>query len=565
MFLILQGCIYFDLLPKETQDLILTFLDDKARRLLRSTNVYWFTKIYYSHFTIYFAHSAMLPDLIQTFQRYSKPIGLRFEKTKEFGPSYTTLGVLTNLTALEVDPERYVEPNFVNFNAIELYRFTTLTNLQRFSFNYLGVNEHTQHFPNLTYLEAWPLTPDERMNHLKGLLNLQHLNYMMRVLDDDDLIARLDNPAALTALNITGAADLLQVDSATVAKLSNLSKLSFESRETLFPFSQLPQLEWLDVFASQFDDFSLVPNLTFLKISTGRNSRPHDFQQLAALTNLRSLSVRLPITDQHYSFLSKMTNLERMEAFTSTPDATLTGEFMKFINSSKLTSILCYSATILYASHLTNLVHCTFRAPQEFEYNFQLSQVTNLQSHPLISARCFPNVKHWMVYLHPTSPLLTISALTSLQHLESINLPVINADTQRILGRVTRLTELRVSYSSAFEYNFEVLQSLTALKVLQLQKRSNEPIAFTGLPQALLKLPNLESLRLLGMVNDHVLTVVVGMTNLTELWLDGPQTNGIDERIFSRLTNLHCLSLSQEGQSNWHQLNLPFLYDFKRK
>ena len=117
---------------------------------MRSTSTEWFDIINKDEFTIYFARPTTLPDLIQSFSRHSKPIGLRFEKTISLDSSFTSLAILTNLTKLEVEPSKHLP--FELKVELDLRYFTALTKLQHFAFGRCIILPHLQHFGALTKL-----------------------------------------------------------------------------------------------------------------------------------------------------------------------------------------------------------------------------------------------------------------------------------------------------------------------------------------------------------------------------------------------------------------------------
>jgi hypothetical protein len=556
-------------LPQELKNTILSYLDDKTRRMMRSTSTDWSEIINYDQFTIYFMRLSAIPALVKTFSRYNKPIGLTFAKT--IGPidkSYTMLGTLTNLTMLEVESRvEFSLSGKSNFAQEDLNHFTTLTNLQHLNFRNLQLTDkETQHLHNLTYLTVG----SKAFENLKYLTKLQRLQYLPVVIKSpENIIAKLGNPSALKFLATNGG---MVLDAQSVAKLSNLSKVSIDSHNELFPFNKLPNLESLWISSDRFADFSVNTKLTFLHIaakpsrsrSLVMSAMNHDYQQLTALTNLRELSLHIQLQDDQYSFLNKLTNVEMLRVLQR--GIPLHGKFMQFVNSSNLTSIVIPALEKMeFISHLTNLQCIQVGSGTRNPCNsFQLKNVTKLIGPYLESTTVFPNLKQLQVYnnLDVDSDLLS-----SLTQLESLQLETIMNPSLQLLAGLTNLTELiaRVDNNTDHPYDFEVLTHLTNLKILRLW----DNLEYKRLPsrvlwKAIRKLTNLESLSLFH-INADSLKTITRLRKLKHLSIVGPEAENFDDAKFSRLTNLQTLTLSTGLMGHFTsnrecKLNLPYLY-----
>jgi hypothetical protein len=566
----------------------LSYLDDRTRRMMRSTSTDWAEIINYDQFTIYFMRPSTIPALVKTFSRYNKPIGLTFAKT--IGPidkSYTMLGALTNLTMLQVEPRKFIRGSS-NFEEADLLHFTALTDLHQFSVGVFNLFSYLRNFTNLTRLEApssfYNLTAD-LLDDMQYLTKLRHFGMSLpyNAKDSIDIIAKLGKSTALKTLELEDDQGFLKFEEESVAQMSNLSKVSIGCRDVLFPFNKLPNLESLWISSDRFADFSVNTKLTFLSIEARGTKRippkisatNHDYQQLTALTNLRQLSLHLSLKDHQFSFLKQLTQLEDLYV-AEKGIIGLTGHLLSFVNSSKLTRLHVPSPkSMAHLSHLTNLQEIQFSyasAPEGAD--FTLTSVTNLLASNMSIACHFPNIKRlrWFDPSH-TPDLSNHTALSSLSHLEALYLSTIDNPTLQLLTAHVTLTELRftVDNNTASAYDFEGLEQLTALKILGLSDhRDGHRLNCAKLWQSIAKLSNLESLKMFH-INEASIEVLEGLPNLKFLDITGPEAQKFAsefpfEAKLSRLTDLQTLTLSRGFASMlgdlqyYRNLNLPYLY-----
>lgn len=584
-------------MPKELQDTIVSYLDDRSRRPMRSTSTNWFKLINYDHFRIYFARSSNIPDIVKTFSRYSKPIGLEFTKTIEAVNkySYMMLAALTNLTMLQIEPRKHF---IQNLTVADQIHFSTLTALQRLSIGQYNMLPYSRHFTNLTYLEAQfgfsDFKPDV-VDNLQHLPRLEHLKlslpYIGVTLEQQfNVIAKLGNCSALKSLELEDDVGVLQFDSKTVAKMSNLSKVSVACRDVVFPFNQLPNLESLRISSDRFDDFSMSTKLTFLSIEArGTKGQPpiisaktHDYQQLTALTSLKVLELKLSLQDEQYSFMNKLTKLEILSVKEKDiNNVELTGEFLLFVNSSSLTRLdIPTPHNASHVSHFTNLREIYFCKPANRETNFApfdtLTSVTRLHCHGVPSIlRHMPNLKRLRLQNEVYQPDFSRhSILSSLSQLESFGTTTVDNNVLQLVTGHINLTELSCTLQRVEgQYDFDGLARLTKLKKLALQCQAAEiRMNCDTLWAAIDKLTNLEQLEMFH-IDENSVKVLEHLPHLKELSVQGPEAQNfvlqfsIEEQL-SRLTNLQTLAFT--GQFIFDHssdlpltLDLPYLYQCK--
>ena len=93
-----------------------------------------------------------------------------------------------------------------------------------------------------------------------------------------NVVSKFGNYSALKELTIHDDEGVITFEEESVAKMSNLSKVSIECRDVLFPFSKLPNLESLRISCDRFDDFSTCTKLTWLSIEV-RGTKNNNHRQ----------------------------------------------------------------------------------------------------------------------------------------------------------------------------------------------------------------------------------------------------------------------------------------------
>lgn len=485
---------------------------------MRATSTEWMTIINYDHFTIYFARHSTLEDIVRTFQRYQKPIGLRFEKTIPVIDShYTILAQLSNLTRLEVEEGVYSRSNRPLFYSDDLKHFTALTALQKFDFNDLSITKLIiDHFANLTQLSMQAV--------------------------DSDLIAKLSNPQRLRELEISDyPSATVEFDEMSVAKLSNVSSLNFSGRRSFFPFSKLPNLESLQLYTQRYDDFSTCSKITWLHIE---DTTETTLSQLEALANLKHAKFFLNNDDQ-LRFLSKMTNLECLELHERRA-LEMTGQAVDFLQpSSKLTKLRVMALTSVETiNRFTNLQDLEFQRvgrTVQADWSLQFTRVTRLTVRDVSAASFFPNLRGLLVYnKFSFNACQFISSLTDLESL-STSWNIDNA-TLQLFGTLTKLTLLATLFDETETYDCHVLQSLTNLTYLKMWPALiRAEVEHRGLWQSIAKLTNLERLEVFC-IDDEGIQVLESLPGLKHLNLR-MRYDRFDEGRLTNLTNLQTVVL----------------------
>ena len=512
--------------------------------MMRSTSTKWFNIINYDDFAIYFAKSLILPELIQTFSRYSNPIGLSFENEgveSIMSHNCTMLASLTNLTKLEFNSHK------IRLLQLDPRHFSTLTNLQRFSIS-VSIAPYLQYFTNLTKLvipRDYYLDPNhlDKLQYLTKLQKFQFVLYKGKT--EINVISKLGNPSLLKSLNINDEYGRLTFDSESVMKMSRVSKVSIVCSNVLFPVSKLPNLESLSISSDRFDDFSTCTKLTKLEINAPEIPS-HDFQQLTALYKLKYLSLRSNLKDDQFEFLSKMTDLESL-SIEEKSDVELTGQYLEYINSSRFTKVTTPAlAKAEFMSHLTSLeeIRLDTKIMPKVTNPFELRNVTCLVAPDLIEVPIFPNLKKFKAP-YVAGGFAHVSQLTLLSQLESLDLNrIIDIETFLLIAKQTRLTELRIELISSQDYNFEVLDRLTNLKILELKMSGKRRILPTDVIwEPIASLTNLEELNMFQ-IDEKSVASVKKLPKLKKLYLTGEQVANFDERNLSGLTDLKVVKLS---------------------
>ena len=513
----------------------------------------------------------MLPELIQTFSRYSNPIGLRFEKVVSIDSTYTMLASLTNLTRLQIDATKK------RFFKLDPQDFSTLTKLQCFSVGSLVV-PYLQYFTNLTKLVI-PRSIRLDINQLDGLQHLKKLEKFRfdvpyGLTTELNVISKFGNLASLRSINIQDDDGTVTFDSDSVTKMSRVSKVSIECRDILFPFSKLPNLESLSISSDRFDDFSTCTNLTNLSIEVrGSKKIPpkisaydHDYQQLTALYKLKYLNLRTALKDNQFNFLSKMTDLESL-SIEEKIRVGLTGQYLQDINSSKLTSIdIPALSKAEFLSHLTSLQSIRIFQTLEVHPSFELRNVTYLMAPDLLAAPIFPNLKIFSVpRSYEKVGFDLMSGLTQLSQLESLSLGIIDSETLQMIVMQTKLTELHVTFENDF-FNFEDLDRLTNLKILELKMSGkNSMIPEDVIWEVISNFTNLEELKMFQ-IDEKSVASLMKLPKLKKLSIEAPEAVNFNKNQLSGLTNLQQLRLESgrfmdfQTPSHGEELNLPYLY-----
>lgn len=166
------------------KQIISSFLDDRSRRIMRSTSTECFNIINYDQFTVFFARVSTLPEIVSVFQRYTKPIGLRFEKTalSTSDSHFTLLASLANLTSLEVEPFRYLENRPRDESFLDPAPFTALTALQKLYIDSTNFTPYLlNHFPNLTHVRINNVY--EFLLGLNGFITPKPINVVAKLRD----------------------------------------------------------------------------------------------------------------------------------------------------------------------------------------------------------------------------------------------------------------------------------------------------------------------------------------------------------------------------------------------
>lgn len=524
---------------------MISFMTDGGKRVLRTTNRYWFDYIKIDEFKLFFVRPTMVQQITQHFLRLygNKPIGLSFEKIVPSGRTedYPVhhLAQLTNLTSLRFD----FYSTF--WDVKEKTALTSLTNLL-----YLSEMQPTSHLTNLT-----TLTMDESFATLPLYNNLQSL----RIGIEDQTtnpFALIGTPSKLTKLHVnSGSLAWPEISDNIMSQFGNLKFLWIHDEvgaHGLLPrgcLENLTGLETLDLDDNQpQDDIFKLTQLTELGLRGPGNN--FNYHRLSVLTNIKSLKVDPP-RDEDYSFLKSMTALESFKMYCRNHVV----DALQHLNSQHLTHLsindMPQSFNLDHLSNLTTLLELlVYEHEVEGTQNFvaisSLMNLTNLciltKNISLINQKTLSNMTTLKkLALQSISDHNAICDLTlkTLTNLEGLNLSLLPGQTMfNDLGYLTRLTSLEVhAPDNISANNSSALDSLTSLKVLILFAQSPTPYLWHWF----IRLADLEYLVFSHVDSEEVIESLSVLTNLTELRIvDAHSVKAIH---LTKLTSLQILYL----------------------
>jgi hypothetical protein len=256
-------------LPQGVNESIFSFLDAGEKSYLRSVCTDWFKIIDKTYFEIGCILPSELNSLVDCFSRYSKPIGLRFNKTYKLkAKDYAPIFKLSNLTSLEIYP--------IN-NAKEGVKLPAVasSDLQKLVVRSVDPKVFAK-LPNLKHLETGEILPASF-----SLPSMESVSFVDGFAQDQPL-PEFSGSTTLTRLVLASHPDIGNI----IPQYPNLKELvitnsSYETVTTLCPLPHLVSLE--GNFKSGYP-----PTLTRLHAKI-------DFSEIATeLATLTNLAVQLP-------------------------------------------------------------------------------------------------------------------------------------------------------------------------------------------------------------------------------------------------------------------------------
>lgn len=529
-------------------------MDDRTKRVLRSTNRFWFQFIQFDEFRLFFARPKMIPNIVQHFLRLygDKPLGISLQKIvtgrAEEYPVHQ-LALLTNLTSLQFDFSE-------GFSTVK--ERTSLTSLTKLVC--LSHMELTSSLTNLTTLTVYPSS--------LALLPL-YANLRSLVLKTDEQsvnpFAVIGSPSKLTKLEVR-ASHLLWPDVSDILmpQFGNLKSLLIWANGHLPRFLQyLTCLEKLDLcYCMPQDDLFMMTRVTELRLRAVYGEQ-FDYNKLSALKNIKSLSMNA--RDDDYIFLQSMTALEWFETTASEQSI----DTLKHINSEKLTYLIILEVNEGFnLDHLSNLttllelcLHETiFPIPKCYASFSSLTNLTclflstqNASSVQLTVLGSLTNLRQLWLFSYAdvtteTSDQLTLKNLTNLDSLFFVLTP--SQNTFNDLCHLTRLTRLELNLpTNVFQNNPSALNSMLSLKELIIENIEQ------SVPQQLwnwvTSLSDLEHLDVPGVNSEEVIESLSILTNLTQLRM--PHSDSVKGVHLTKLKNLQILYLDSLVAKQYHE------------
>lgn len=479
-------------LPQEIiKQHIFSYLDDKAKRESRVVCMKWSDLINYSEFTLFYTREEMLPDIINRFEKYNKPIGLTFTKSVCLGEKKMLEHIrnLTNLTSLNVlhlagdsSPEDWLQ-------------ITHLTNLRLISTVAPLPAAILKNMPNPSVVDNQDLEFLKNSTQIEEFTLFSVIAAEQMQTNPTSPLDFIPNPSKLTKLLFETGYPNPSLDRFTNIKVLEIRGLNEGVGNHADPirFNKLPALEQLKICAEKIDP-NLHNNtaLTSLRIRTTEVTE-QIFRSVAALTNLRILKVqeenagRTCYNSNWLSYLS----LPNLETLTVAVQAEGDG----------------FSKIQLDPAKLTRL---NMRFISGFNFN-------------------------------------TITHLVGLQDLELIEDEVVEVDLVqqfKFLEKFSQLTRLTVASAAPHDFS---LRGLYSLKDIRLDN-------FNWDPAELRLLTNLESLVLAGSISEPHMAAFRELTRLTLLKFHviGEKFDPSTHEIFSRLPHLKFLDLfSTKIDQDW--------------
>ena len=512
-------------LPREIIDLVISFMDIRTKRRVRSTNKYWFQYIQPSQFTIYFASQKTIPKIAQHFyQLYGdKPIGLKFkklvlqEKIEDFPVQH--FARLSHLTSLKLDLRRSPLKNAT--------ALTTLTNLLNINTLPLEIE-----LTNLTAL----LTNKPISTNLKLYTSLRKLRISAysSILDPFALIG---NPSRLTRLNI----EIRQLEMAEssyniMTQFKNLTSLHFyqtNEHQNLRFLQYLTNVEKLDLFRLSSNELFCLTRLTSLAIVTITNMP--NLQGFSALQKLRLVTLPL-IKNGEFSFMSHLTDLENLSLNTLGDS-----EALAAINSQKITRLelrnVREAVDLGHLSKLSTLLE--LHISENFTDNAMLKSYDGLIRLTNLTTLCVSTQA-------PNSVRFTVvNCLTNLVRLlynPDYQFRHVGMNEHVTFSKLTNLESLTIGKHSQTVFN--ELQLLTRLTCLVADV---SPEVFQNNPTVLNGLPLKEFSLARPLEDERLWHLVTNLTNLEFLDVWRVRSEEIIESL-SVLTNLTSLTMSRSHQ-----------------
>jgi hypothetical protein len=531
-----------ELLPTETIALIISYLDQKSKRILRAINSRWYSLVKYSNFTLYLTKESDLPLIAERFSKYLWPIELEFKKphhSLSYSSFKSYLTQITTLTGLKLR-----SLTSTSISGEDSAALTTLTNLQ--SIDAILKMDLTGKFCNLTSIGILAeMFYQRHFENFKLYSKLESVLLFFNVDKQKDVFQYFSNPTRITSLHLNNYG--LQ-NTEHLTRFVNLKSLGHETSQKLplkFPaletlFSNRPEL---------LEGLETCTNLTSLDLA---NESPSDTAQLStyasclrSLTKLKKLSIAYKHDNNRDETMKILLSLPHLEEFTYLPTygpEHLYLNVMSYIISKKLTKLECLLNKAPTAGPTMSCIR-------------QIGQLTTLKE---LNIRTEHSIESGIASFF-TSNRVEYEPLMNLTNLTNLRIVASEQRAQR-LGNISKLTKLRNLYVSAHivEADLSALTNLENLHLMTMDQKSFASISTLTLLTNLqintnakkIKFSTLDKLRLLRTLH---ITPLVGisswqnltlLTDLRELWIADFDTTESVVRLTSlqNLTFLHCIN-----------------------
>lgn len=533
-------------LPREIIDVILSVMDTRTKRIIRSASKYWHRYVQFDEFKVHFACAATLPAIVQHFtETYpNKPIGLSFEKIifgkkkpKEFPVHH--LASMTQLTSLHFSEIRLTDADTAE-------KLTSLTNLLRIST--MPVTDKLTNLTSLGHVASYDL------DILTLYTNLRDLYFTTRS-PIDNPFALVANPSRLTSIYLSAdRIELTQNDGKVMAQLSNLKKLEILLFQTALPrfFQYLTSLEHLVFWRGiPQDDLFLLTRVTYLET--------HSMTVFNSTNRLTLPSIKqlvLNHMEEDRTFLTALTALENLRMRC---DGDYTNEALQFITSRRLTRLEVQNVNDGFnVEHLSNLTTLM---------NLQIeSSAVDAIPKDYSVLKCLTNLEDVSIVTTGTAPFMEVAQLTRLTKLDvrvkgewqgyTNNAPVslqnlvnlqafifFGALSQSVYDSMVHLTNLTTFKASldveVFESNPNALANLP-LKILYFDKQICSPHVWS----LVTRLTDLEHLCVWRVDSEEVIESFSVLTNLTSLCMK--RSHSVSGIHLTKLTSLQSLVISSK-------------------
>jgi hypothetical protein len=518
-----------DSLPPETIEKIVSYLDDKNRRILRAINSQWFSVVKYSNFTFYLTTKSDLRQIAKRLVTYLWPIEIAFKKTNQLTQRafMKYLPRITNLVGLKLPTDA---------NCISVVdSLTTLTNLQSLDAD-IYMNSIGK-FSNLTSIRIAREELNENFSNLKIYTNLESISLSFEVgLNQPDLFEYFSNPTRITALYLKNNG---LKNTKNISRFVNLKSLGHQTGQKL-PLN-FPELEELYAISPELlEGLETCSNLTSLDLDSETHIDTGDFSQYSTCISSLSMLKKLRIANKHDSCLDKsmkiLLAMPHLEEFTYQPKhgrEYVYDDAFSYIISKNLTKLKCLvnnnrtstANCIRHIGKLTTLLELNMTleyepgalsSPVDYEPIMNLTNLTKLEvmgrgmrSH-VLPKNIFGLNKLRILSVHAPDVRANLSALPNL---EMIDLGVVNRETFVSISTLTLLTSLQI-FVKTKEIEFSPLKDMTLLRNLNIKPS-------TGL---------------------SAWSQLSTLTDLRQLWLAELDTEESTAQLayLQKLTYLHC-------------------------